>query len=197
MVRSTTAQTTMLPGSAALIAVAPGSRTTRRNTICCSHLSTEKSQGHWAPVTLVRSGEIDMDRIALNINFDMVSRSDVNELYVSGTYHSPGLVPFVEGLAEKAPVKLLMGHDRPEQGADDWTMLSDQAAFFEAGIPFLYFGVEDYADYHKPTDDFDLIPVDFFVNSADTLVMAAIEADRQLDTLDLSLRAPSQAVVSE
>ena len=78
-----------------------------------------------------------------------------------------------------------MGHDRLEQGDDDWTMLSDQAAFFEAGIPFLYFGVEDYPDYHKPTDDYDKIPVEFFVHSADTLVMAAIAADQQLDVLNL------------
>jgi hypothetical protein len=90
-----------------------------------------------------------------------------------------------------------MGHDRPEQGPDDWTMLSDQAAFFEAGIPFLYFGVEDYADYHKPTDDFDLIPAEFFVHSADTLVMAAIAADNALDTLDFSLKKPFASPTAE
>jgi hypothetical protein len=76
-------------------------------------------------------------------------------------------------------------------------MLSDQAAFFEAGIPFLYFGVEDYEDYHKPTDDFELIPAEFFVRSADTLVMAAIAADSQLDRLDLSLKTPVEAALAE
>lgn len=177
-------------GSAALIAVAAWFTDHPPEHDILFALVDGEEPGALGARNLIRSGEIDLDRIALNINFDMVSRSDVNELYVSGAYHSPGLVPLVEGLAEKTPVKLLMGHDRPEQGPDDWTMLSDQAAFFEAGIPFLYFGVEDYADYHKPTDDFDLIPAEFFVHSADTLVMAAIAADNALDTLDFSLKKP-------
>jgi len=69
-------------------------------------------------------------------------------------------------------------------------MQSDQAAFLEAGIPALYFGVEDHPDYHQPTDDFDKIPPAFFVHSADTLVMTVMAADQQLDTLDLTLVNP-------
>ena len=36
-------------------------------------------------------------------------------------------------------------------------MQSDHGAFHAAGIPFVYFGVEDHPDYHKPTDTFDKI----------------------------------------
>nr|WP_321361994.1 M20/M25/M40 family metallo-hydrolase [uncultured Hyphomonas sp.] len=172
-------------GSAALIAVATWFTHHQPKHDILFALVDGEEEGILGARSLVRSGEIDLGRIALDLNFDMVSRSDVNELYVSGTYHYPGLVPFVDELATKAPVKLLMGHDRPEQGNDDWTMMSDQAAFFAAGIPFLYFGVEDYPDYHKPTDDYDKIPVEFFVHAADTLVMAAIAADQQLDGLNL------------
>ena len=125
-----------------------------------------------------------MSRIALDLNFDMVSRSDVNELYVSGTYEYPGLMAIVDEVKPKARVNLLTGHDSPALGADDWTNQSDHYAFYEAGIPFLYFGVEDHPDYHQPTDDFDKIRPEFFVHSADTLVMAAIIADKMLDTLD-------------
>lgn len=184
-------------GAAALVAVAAWFTEHKPEHDILFALVDGEEAGALGSRDLVRSGDIDMDRIALNLNFDMVSRSDVNELYVSGTYHSPGLVPFVEQLATNAPVNLLMGHDRPEQGPDDWTMLSDHVAFFEAGIPFLYFGVEDYEDYHKPTDDFELIPAEFFVRSADTLVMAAIAADNQLDRLDLSLKTPVEAAIAE
>ncbi|MEZ6000695.1 M20/M25/M40 family metallo-hydrolase [Hyphomonas sp.] len=184
-------------GAAALIAVAAWFTEHKPEHDILFALVDGEEPGALGSRNLVRSGEVDMDRVALNLNFDMVSRSDTDELYVSGTYHSPGLVSFVEQLAATAPVKLLMGHDRPEQGHDDWTMLSDQAAFFEAGIPFLYFGVEDYPDYHKPTDEFDLIPIDFFVHSADTLVMAAIAADRELDSLDLTLTNEAANAVTE
>lgn len=180
-------------GSAALIAVATWFTHHQPEHDILFALFDGEEEGALGARNLVRSGNVDMERVALNLNFDMVSRSDVNELYVSGTYHYPGLVPFVEELSAKAPVNLLMGHDRLEQGDDDWTMLSDQAAFFEAGIPFLYFGVEDYPDYHKPTDDYDKIPVEFFVHSADTLVMAAIAADQQLDVLNLDSSPPPGA----
>ena len=175
-------------GAAALIAVATWFTRHKPEHDILFALVDGEEHGFLGSRELVRSGAVDMARVALNMNFDMVSRSDVNELYVSGTYHSPGLIPLVEQVAADAPVNLIMGHDRPEQEHDDWTLGSDHAAFYEAGIPFLYFGVEDHPDYHQPTDDFDKIPVGFFVNSADTLVMAAIAADESLDTLDLTLR---------
>ena len=168
-------------GAAALIAVATWFTRHKPEHDILFALVDGEEVGFLGSRNLVRSGEVDMSRIALDLNFDMVSRSDVNELYVSGTYHTPGLEPLVDEIAAEAPVTLLKGHDRPEDGPDDWTMQSDHAAFYEAGIPFLYFGVEDHPGYHKPTDDFEKIPADFFVRSADTLVMAAIAADRQLD----------------
>jgi hypothetical protein len=130
----------------------------------------------------VESPPVPLSRIALNINFDMVSKNDKNELYASGTYHNPQLVPIIEKVAAKAPVKLLMGHDRPEQGPDDWTLLSDHGRFHQAGVPFIYFGVEDHPEYHKPTDDFETIPQAFFLDAVTTLVMATHAFDQHLST---------------
>ena len=129
---------------------------------------------------IVRDPALPIDRAALNINMDMVSRSDVGELYVAGTYHTPGLIPLVDKIAAEAPVKLLIGHDRPEDGVNDWTNQSDHELFHEIGIPFLYFGVEDHPDYHKPTDDFSAIPLDFYVRAADTVAIAVRDADAVL-----------------
>jgi hypothetical protein len=143
---------------------------------------------------LVRDPALPIDRAALNINMDMVSRSDVDELYVAGTYHTPALTGLVEQVAAEAPVKLLIGHDRPEDGVNDWTNQSDHALFHEVGIPFLYFGVEDHPDYHKPTDDFSVIPLDFYVRAADTVAMAVRAADERLPEI-YALRQPQAAPV--
>ncbi|MGD9904556.1 MAG: M28 family peptidase [Vicinamibacterales bacterium] len=97
---------------------------------------------------------------ALNLNFDMVGRGDRNELYVAGPGRWPALKPIVEGPASRASITVTFGHDTGG-GQDDWTMQSDHGPFHEAGIPFVYLGVEDHADYHKPTDTPDKIDADF------------------------------------
>ena len=128
---------------------------------------------------LVRKLRAEKRDVALDINLDMVGHSGRGELYAAGTHHTPALRPALERVAAAAPVKLLLGHDRPGQGKDDWTNQSDQFAFHQAGIPFLYFGVEDHKDYHRPSDDFDTLTRDFFVGSAETILAAvrALDAD--------------------
>lgn len=121
--------------------------------------------------------------IAFNINFDMLSRSDKNELYVAGAFHRAALVPVIDAIAKKAPVTLLKGHDDPALGANDWTFASDHGPFHQAEIPFLYFGVEDHPHYHKPSDDFETVPVDFFLRSIETVVLAADEVDGSLESI--------------
>lgn len=128
----------------------------------------------------LRDPAIPMDRIALNINLDMVSRSEAGELYAAGTWHTPALAPLITETALNSPVTLLMGHDRPEDGPNDWTSQSDHAVFHAAGIAFLYFGVEDHPGYHKPEDDFSAITPDFFVRAGDTLAMIVRAADADL-----------------
>ncbi len=78
------------------------------------------------------------------------------------------------------------GHDSKVAGAPpdhDWTGSSDHGVFHKAGIPFLYFGVEDHADYHKPSDSFDKIEPKFFADVARLLVAAADIIDKNLDTV--------------
>lgn len=126
----------------------------------------------------VASPPIAKDRIALNVNLDMVSRSDNREIYIAGTYHTPGLKAPLDVVAKTARVKVLFGHDRPGTGSDDWTTQSDHGAFHAAKIPFVYFGVEDHPDYHKPTDTADKINRSFFVDVAETILDAVAALDR-------------------
>lgn len=120
------------------------------------------------------------ESIVMNVNMDMLSRSDKNELYASGTYHNPQFKPALEAVAKNAKIKLLLGHDRPEQGQNDWTNQSDHGAFHAAKIPFIYFGVEDHKDYHRPTDDFVNINQEFYVRAVETILEAVKSFDKEL-----------------
>ena len=115
---------------------------------------------------------VKKESILLNVNMDMISRNDKGELYAAGTHHYPQLRPILESVQKKAGVKLLLGHDDPKLGHDDWTGQSDQASFHAAKIPFVYFGVEDHKDYHRPTDDFANIQPEFYVRSVETIIDA-------------------------
>ena len=123
-----------------------------------------------------------LNEIALDVNLDMVARGDKNELYVAGTFFTPDLKPPLVALAKDRQLELLFGHDAPttSTGAmerDNWTRASDQGPFHDAGIPFLYFGVEDHPDYHRPTDTADKIPRAFFVEAANLIVDTLLAFD--------------------
>ncbi len=122
--------------------------------------------------------------IILNVNMDMVAHNDKNELYAAGTYHYPALKTPLEKIAKSAKVKLLLGHDRPELKSDDWTNQSDHGSFHLAKIPFIYFGVEDHKDYHKPTDDFANINQEFYVRAVETILEAVRNFDKNLPLIE-------------
>ena len=122
-------------------------------------------------------------RTALNVNLDMVSRSDRNEIFAAGTYQSPWALPILQHVQRRAAVRILFGHDRPIHRAgsvDDWTTQSDHGVFHEAGVPFVYFGVEDHADYHQPTDTADKIDPRFFRDAADMILEAVRTFDERI-----------------
>lgn len=170
-------------GSAALIALAEHfTRSPPRHDIIIAALDAEEI-GLLGARDFIRDTLVPQDRVALNINMDMVSRSEAAELYVAGTYHTPALKPYIAAVAETAPATLLMGHDKPEDGANDWTLQSDHGPFHEIGIPFLYFGVEDHAGYHQPSDDYENITLDFFLRSVATIISVAEAVDEALDDI--------------
>lgn len=122
----------------------------------------------------------DREGILLVINMDMISRSEKGELYVSGTQYYPALKAPLEGVAQDSGISLLFGHDVPGTGADDWTMASDHGVFYKAGIPHLYFGVEDHEDYHQPSDEFQRVPMEFFVEASLLVLRSVKKLDEEL-----------------
>ncbi len=167
-------------GTAALFALAEYFRKNKpSHTIIFAAFDGEES-GLRGARAFVAAPPVAKESILLNINMDMISRNDKNELYASGTYHYPQFKPLLEKLAKTSKVKLLLGHDRPEQKRDDWTNQSDHGAFHAAKIPFVYFGVEDHKDYHQPTDDFANIQPEFYVRAVETILEAMKGFDKEL-----------------
>ena len=167
-------------GTAALFALAAYFKKNKpSHTIIFAAFDGEES-GLRGARAFVAAPPVAKEKIALNINLDMVSRNDKNELYAAGTYHYPQFKPTLVKLAKTSKIKLLLGHDRPEQQRDDWTNQSDHGAFHAAKIPFVYFGVEDHKDYHQPTDDYANIQPEFYVRAVETILDAVKMFDKEL-----------------
>lgn len=165
-------------GTAALLAMAEYfSRHKTKASMLFVALDAEE-MGLQGARAFVRDFPFSLENVLLNVNMDMVSRSVKNELYAAGTRHYPGLRPVLEQAAKGAKVTLRFGHDEPGTGSDDWTKASDHAAFHEKGIPFVYFGVEDHPDYHKPSDIFDHIDQDFYYEAVRLIIRCVDELDK-------------------
>jgi Zn-dependent M28 family amino/carboxypeptidase len=130
---------------------------------------------------LVAQGPVPVAGMAINVNLDMLARNDRNEIFAAGTYHSPWLKPILEDVQRRATVRIRFGHDLPGTGDQDWTLQSDHGVFHKAGVPFVYFGVEDHPDYHKPTDTVDKIDPAFLGQVAAMVHEAVRTLDRTLE----------------
>jgi hypothetical protein len=122
---------------------------------------------------------VPLENMALNVNLDMISHND-SVLYVAGAYHTESLRPVLDEVAAGSAITLLQGHDSPDlPPGDDWTTSSDHGPFHAAGIPFVYFGVEDHPDYHQASDTFETINQQFFLDAVETVKQAILRFDGQ------------------
>jgi hypothetical protein len=158
-------------GTAALLALASRfSRSPLRHSLIFVAFDGEEV-GLRGARAFVSSPPVPLDSVVLNVNLDMVSRSRAGELYAAGTYHYPYLAELVAEVADRGAVTVLTGHDRPGlPPGDDWTTASDHGPFHEAGVPFLYFGVEDHDGYHRPSDTFENITPEFYMSAVEVIL---------------------------
>lgn len=124
----------------------------------------------------VANPPVPLAQIAANVNMDMVARGDNGTLWAVGTNPHPVMKPIVEALVPASGVTVKMGYDTGT-GRDNWTSLSDQGAFHAQGIPFVYFGVEDHADYHEPTDDPEKVNAGWYYAAARTIAAFVTRLD--------------------
>ena len=170
-------------GVAAMLAVAASFKTAPpEHTIVFAAFDSEEL-GKRGAQAFIGSVPFGRDKLVLNVNLDMVSRSNSNEIWASGLYHNPRLKALVEDAAKRSTVRVKAGHDKPVYLAgavEDWTDSSDHGAFHDVGVPYLYFGVEDHADYHQSTDTAEKINPGFFTSTASLLVDVVRTADSKL-----------------
>jgi len=158
------------------------------NTLIFAAFDAEES-GLRGSRAFVTKPPVDTASMVIDLNMDMIGRDPNNLLFVVGTFTQPFLKPFIEHIAATAPVKLTMGHDDPgkareharDQAYEDWTSDSDHKSFCDVRVPCLYFGVEDFAQHHAATDDYETMTYAFYVHAVETMVQAAQEFDAHAD----------------
>jgi hypothetical protein len=171
-------------GTAAILALAAWlARHSPQSSFVFAALDAEEN-GLRGARAFVADPPIPLGCVVMNVNLDMVSRSEKNELYAAGSHHYPVFAPLVAEVAARSQISLLTGHDRPGlPPGDDWTQSSDHGPFHEAGVPFMYFGVEDHAAYHRATDDAQDITPTFYVEAIETVLDFLLAADRSADQI--------------
>ena len=113
----------------------------------------------------------------------MIGRDFANTLFAVGVARQPWLRPYVERVASRAPVKLAHGPRRARLGAGRLDGRLGPGPFLEAGIPALFFGVEDEKQHHQPTDDYETMTHGFYVAAVETTIQMIQELDSNLDAI--------------
>jgi len=180
-------------GTAALLSLAEALRDRPlRRTVVLVFFDAEEGGLDGARTFVERAGADLRSEVALNLNLDMVSRSE-EELWVAGTYQNPALKSVVEGVEAAPGVVLRLGHDSPAwQGSDNWTTASDHGPFHQAGIPFLYFGVEDHPDYHRASDTADKVDPVWYDASVETILGVVRALDDAPDAVEAARSAKAR-----
>jgi Zn-dependent M28 family amino/carboxypeptidase len=138
-----------------------------------------EEEGLQGAKAFVKQPPVAAGLMLLDVNMDMISRNDKNELYVCGLTQFPQLKSIVD-LKNTGRVKLLSGHDHKEDGAQNWINQSDHYEFYKAKIPALYFGVEDHPDYHQLSDEFEHIQPAFYFQAAQRVLKVILSADKNI-----------------
>jgi peptidase M28-like protein/PDZ domain-containing protein len=99
---------------------------------------------HW-----VGRPTIPLSRVAMAINLDMIGRMRNDRLEIYGARTAPGLRRLVSEANGEGPATIVF----------DWKLKadSDHWPFYERRIPFLMFHTGLHGDYHRPSDDANLI----------------------------------------
>lgn len=163
-------------GTAALLAIADYfQRNPPQHTLIFAAVDGEEIGSPGAKY-LLKNFPGGKENIVLNVNMDMIAHND-KELYACGMYHYPELKPFISSI--ESPIQISFGHDDPgDKQKDDWTNSSDHRVFHLAGIPFMYFGVEDHEDYHRPSDIYENISPDFYIEAVKVIIKAIENFDK-------------------
>lgn len=127
-----------------------------------------EEQGLWGSSFFAKNPTIAIKNIAFMINMDMVGRLDAEKrIAIYGTGTSPLWDEIIATI--KVPEFKINKH---ESGVGP----SDHTSFYLQDLPVLHFFTGQHADYHKPTDDAELINyegIDLVVDYLESLLTIA------------------------
>lgn len=99
---------------------------------------------------MMRSGQLDSDKLVFMLNLDMIGRNADKPVAVLGNGFSTGITEAVEKSNQSAAVRI-------EFGGTDYSANSDHHPFFARGVPVLFFFTGTHTDYHQLGDHADKI----------------------------------------
>ncbi len=140
-------------GTAALIAIADalGSLQQQPSASIVLVAFTGEEAGLIGSEHFVQSAPIPMRSIQALFNLDMISRGDVNTIFLEGAADAPRIARAISKANETIGLTIVRGKH------PDWLQRSDQAPFLDVGVPSVFLSVEDHEDYHRVTDEVDKI----------------------------------------
>jgi hypothetical protein len=125
----------------------------------------------------VLNSPVPLEHIAVNINLDMVGRPDgeAQDLAVNvGGNQASEIKSMIDSVNSRQTHLLL------DYGYDRYFKMSDQVAFYLAGIPVVFLISGDHEDVHKATDDAGKIDYEFLRDASRLAYFLAMElADRE------------------
>ena len=145
-------------GTAAVIALAryyAAARSNKRTLIFCAFNGEE--EGLLGSAFLVDNAPFQVDDVVAMINLDMVGRLGSNELVVQGT----GTAEEWDEILERANHGLVLKTVKDGYGP------SDHSSFYAKQIPVLFFFTGLHSDYHRPSDDWELVNYEGIATIAD------------------------------
>ncbi len=109
---------------------------------------TGEENGLWGSNYYCDHATIDLTKVTAMLNFDMVGRLNENKMAINGTGTSPVWVDLINA-SNTANLTITMS----ESGIGP----SDHTSFYLTDIPTIHYFTGAHEDYHKPSDDVQLI----------------------------------------
>lgn len=154
-------------GVAILLDLVKNLKETDQNFLFIAFSGEEK--GLWGSNYFVKNATIDLDKVSMMINMDMVGMLDSNKrLAVHGVGTSPSFVEVVNGVK---------GHDFKIKMDSSGTGPSDHTSFYNDSIPVLHFFTGQHKHYHKPSDDIENLNYNGMVEVRNFILKILIKLD--------------------
>ncbi|MEQ8582414.1 MAG: M28 family peptidase [Marinoscillum sp.] len=130
-----------------------------------------EEKGLWGSNFFVKNPTVDLKKVDFMINMDMVGRLDsAKGMAIHGTGTAPEWSQVID-TTNTVNLKVI----KKESGVGP----SDHTSFYLQDIPVLHFFTGQHADYHKPTDDAELINYEGIVRIANHITNIITHLDTQ------------------